>query len=255
MSQGNKIVIANWKNYTIKKQEIFSLLHSIAKLNLTQTQKVVICPSFLDICKALEFFHKHSVEGIEIGAQDISHLENDVVCTNDTKASCLKEIGCTYTLIGHSERRIHYAETDAVIRKKTAIALHNKLTPIVCIGETIEARSENRTAAFLQNQLSNSIPTQLDFSDVIVAYEPVWAIGTGKTPSIEEISKAVLAIRSVPGFKNTQVIYGGSVNEKNAASLGAISMNIELSGILVGSASINAAKFSAICQSFFNTAY
>ncbi len=205
--------------------------------------KAVICPPFLHVSSVVAAVAGSS---IAVGAQDCS-VEAKGAFTGDISVPMLIDAGCSYVIVGHSERRHGKGETDQVIRQKATAALNAGLKPIICVGEILAEREANQAESVVAKQLEGSLPA--DCSEIIVAYEPVWAIGTGKVASPKDvqnmhqsIQKAVSQLR--PHALLT-ILYGGSVNAENAAELLAIP---EVGGALVGGASLKAESFLAIAR-------
>ena len=210
--------------------------------------EVVICPPFTSLPAAV-----HAAEGtrIRIGAQNVYWVKEGAF-TGEISAPMIKDSGCTHVIIGHSERRQFFGETDETVMKKTVAALEAGLTPIVCVGERLEQREGGRTEAVLVEQFRGGIAglTPDQFARVIIAYEPVWAIGTGKTATPEIAAEAHRTIRSQvrTGFgaeaaNGVRILYGGSVKPDNVKSLMA---QPEIDGVLVGGASLDPVSFASI---------
>jgi triosephosphate isomerase len=181
--------------------------------------------------------------GVGLGGQDC-HPEPKGAFTGDISAEMLKDAGCSYAIVGHSERRHTCGETDANVRAKTVAAWRAGLVAIVCVGETRAEREAGRATVVVAGQLAGSLPDGADAGNLIVAYEPVWAIGTGLTPTLADIAEIHTAIRArIP--TGTRILYGGSVNPKNA---GEILAHGEVDGALVGGASLKAEDFWTIAQ-------
>jgi triosephosphate isomerase len=191
--------------------------------------------------------------GIGIGAQDC-HIEASGAFTGEISAEMLADCGASFVIVGHSERRSYFAETDGDVKSKAQAALRAGLTPIICIGETNSDRGAGRTLAVLKRQLSGSVPRQNDVagSALIIAYEPVWAIGTGLTPTLDDIAEVHSFIRGEldpilgpEGAARTLILYGGSVKPGNARDILAVE---NVGGALVGGASLKAADLLAIAN-------
>jgi triosephosphate isomerase (TIM) len=182
--------------------------------------------------------------GIALGGQDC-HPDPAGAHTGDISAAMLKDAGCAYVILGHSERRHEHHETDALVRRKVEAAWANELIPIVCVGETAAERDGGRTLAVIGGQLSGSLPAIPGARQLVIAYEPVWAIGSGRTPKQHEIAEVHAFIRSelggvTPSAATVRILYGGSVNAKNAPEILPIA-NVD--GALVGGASLDALSF------------
>lgn len=188
---------------------------------------------------------------IKIGGQDCHH-EISGSFTGDTSAAMLKKIGCQYVILGHSERRAGHFETSEIVGKKIRAALSEKITPIICVGESKEMREQSRHLEFVYKQIMNSVPTDVKFDKLVIAYEPVWSIGTGVVPSLEQISEMAKLIKKVfnekfQGLANDYfVLYGGSVTSLNSKEILSIH---GIDGLLVGKASLDAEEFFKICLS------
>ncbi len=212
--------------------------------------RVALCVPFTDLAAAVE-----AAKGtnIGIGAQNVHWAESGAF-TGEISAAMLKEAGVEYVVVGHSERRQYFGETDQTVLKRTLAALNAGLKPIVCVGETLAERESGKMQEVLKRQTEEGLKdvSAKQMQDVVIAYEPVWAIGTGKTATNEEANDAIGFIRSILANKfgntvadATYIQYGGSMNEKNAADL--LSMS-EIDGGLIGGASLVPQKFQAIVK-------
>lgn len=178
------------------------------------------------------------------GAQDVSAHEQGAF-TGEVGAAMLRDFGCRYAIVGHSERRQYHGETDAQVAAKAQRALALGITPIVCVGETLAEREAEQTEAVVKRQLAAVIHAVAHCtSEIVVAYEPVWAIGTGRTPTSDQIAEVHAALRA-QAPAGVRLLYGGSVNPANAASIFALA-NVD--GALVGGASLKAEDFGAIIR-------
>ena len=187
--------------------------------------------------------------GIEIGAQNICDEEFGAR-TGEISASMIKDLGCKFTLIGHSERRIFFHESNKIISKKLNQANNNSVMPILCIGETADENEKKNTYDVLELQINEALQGHNELSSLIIAYEPVWAIGSGKIPKPEEINSVHRMIKDVvqsrfPRIGLKAVLYGGSVNSKNASSL---FVQEYIDGALVGGASLDGKEFGQIAN-------
>lgn len=187
---------------------------------------------------------------IAVGGQDC-HQNASGAHTGDTSAAMLADLGCTYAIVGHSERRADHDESDAVVLAKAEAARTHALIPIVCVGETEAERDAGQTLDVVGRQIKGSVPEGLDGSTLVIAYEPVWAIGTGRTPTTDDVAAVHAHIRKVLSEKtadaaNVRLLYGGSVKPGNAVELMAVE-NVD--GALVGGASLKAGDFLAIARS------
>lgn len=195
---------------------------------------VAICPPFTLIAAAAK-----RAGPVSIGAQDC-HAVASGAHTGCISASMLTEAGATLCIVGHSERRTDNGETDSDVRAKAEAVIAAGMTAIVCVGETLQQRDDGEAIAVVRGQLAGSLPAILD--KTVVAYEPVWAIGTGRTPSVDDVAEMHLAIREIVG-PDVRILYGGSVKPSNAAELLVVD-NVD--GALVGGASLTAADFIPI---------
>lgn len=213
----------------------------------SETAQVVLCPPATLIVRLAEWL---AGTVVKIGGQDC-HSEEYGAYTGDISAPMLMDADCAYVIVGHSERRLHHGETDSVVCKKAASAIKAGLIPIICVGETDEERSTGRAQEVVGRQVRDCLPDGVAVSDFVLAYEPVWAIGSGKIPSDDDIAQMHAHILSVAakrtGLANTQiqVLYGGSVKPANAHALMAIN---GVSGVLVGGASLKAEEFCDIIK-------
>ncbi|UTA47026.1 triose-phosphate isomerase [Simiduia sp. 21SJ11W-1] len=186
--------------------------------------------------------------GIALAAQDVSDQLANGAFTGQCSGAMLKDVGCEYAIVGHSERREYQAESDALVAAKTKAALAAGVTPVVCVGETLTEREQEQTFAVVARQLAAVIEAVEDVSEIVVAYEPVWAIGTGKTATPEQAQAVHAAIREQLGSAGSRVsvLYGGSVKSANADEL---FKQPDIDGALVGGAALDSVEFSKICES------
>lgn len=241
------IIAGNWKMYNTPSKTR-ALIDELKPLVAGSRSEVVVCPPFVCLPAA-----KEAIEGtdIKLGAQDM-YWENEGAFTGEVSAEMLKEVGVEYVIIGHSERRQYFCETDATVNKKTMFAIKNGLVPIVCVGETLTQREQGITMQLVETQVTTGLAglDGVDPKRLVIAYEPVWAIGTGKTASSRDADEVIRFIRQVLGKMFTRefadkvrILYGGSVKADNASEL----MNMpDIDGGLVGGASLKAKEFSRI---------
>ena len=208
--------------------------------------EVVLCTPFTTHCAALCAFEN---TGISVGAQNMSQHESGAY-TGEVSGSQIKDLGLEYVIIGHSERREYYGETDCSVNAKTKAALANSLKPIVCVGETLEQREKGITFDLIALQIKSALYGLESLDDVVIAYEPVWAIGTGMTATPEDAQAVCKAIREVIAelycidtAKATSILYGGSMNDKNAVEL---LVQSDIDGGLIGGASLKPSSFAVI---------
>ncbi len=208
--------------------------------------ELLVCPPATAIAAAGDELAGSSVA---VGGQDC-HVAGSGAHTGDISAAMLRDLGCSYVIVGHSERRTGHGEGDALVHDKAAAARAAGLAPIICIGETEQERDDGRTLDVVLAQLSGSCPRDLGGTEVVIAYEPVWAIGTGRTPTAGEVQEAHAAIRNglashlgAGAGDEVRLLYGGSMKPDNAESLLALP---DVDGGLIGGASLNADDFLAI---------
>ncbi len=246
-----KIVAGNWKmnNEYNEGVSLFSEIVNMVRDERTGNQIAVICSPAI---------HLHSLAQlsngvVKIGAQD-SHQKESGAYTGEISAKMIKSTGAEYVIIGHSERRQYFAESDALLAEKTITALANDLTPIFCIGETLDERNNGSHFQVIETQLNNGVfgLSAEDFSKVVLAYEPVWAIGTGLTATPEQAQEIHAFIRAkveakygVQVANDTTILYGGSCNAKNAPELFS---QKDIDGGLIGGASLKSRDFTDIVK-------
>lgn len=223
-----------------------ALVKAIAPLVTEATCDVVVCVPAIDIPAVSEALKGTN---IRLGAENV-HFAEKGAYTGEISAAMLKEYGVEYVIIGHSERRQYFGETDETVNKRTLTALTAGLTPIVCVGETLEERETGKTEAVLHRQLEEGLKGVEDLTKLVVAYEPVWAIGTGKTATAAQANETIGYIRKTLGelfcekcAAKVRIQYGGSMNAGNCKELMA---QEEIDGGLIGGASLKAPDFSAI---------
>jgi triosephosphate isomerase len=239
-----KLVAGNWKmNGTRAALAELGPIASAAAA--APSLDVLICPPFTLVAEAIT-----KADGIAIGGQDC-HTSVKGAHTGCVAAAMLKDVGASYVIVGHSERRCDNGETDYEIRAKAEAAFAAGLTPIVCVGETEAERDDGRAGIIVANQLEGSIPSAGKAATLVVAYEPVWAIGTGRTPSCNDVAEMHALIRAKlvdllgEEGQGVRILYGGSVKPDNAAELMAVT---DVDGALVGGASLTAALFVPIIE-------
>ena len=249
-----KIVAGNWKmNKTF--QEADELINEIIEGLDDANQKavdVILCPPFTYMEMTTDYAQESDYT---VGAQNVSNFDSGAY-TGEVSASMLHSMGVEYCIIGHSERRKYFNETDEQLLSKTEILLKYNILPIFCCGELLPEREAGNHFEVVKSQIENTIfrLEPLDFAKVVIAYEPVWAIGTGVTATSEQAQEMHAFIRNLISdkfgkeiAKNTSILYGGSCNAKNARELFA---NPDVDGGLIGGASLVAADFLKIIESF-----
>lgn len=241
------IIAGNWKMNN-NRAEAKSLIEKLIPLAKDSTCGVVICVPFTNLETALSLTENTN---IEVGAQNC-HFEKNGAFTGEISAGMLVEMGVKYVIIGHSERRQYFAETDITVNKRTKSALDAGLKVILCVGELLEEREQNITEEIvsMQTKIALSNISEEQIKNIVIAYEPVWAIGTGKTATSEQANEVCAFIRTtVEKLYNKSVAdamtiqYGGSMNENNAAELLA---QPDVDGGLIGGASLVADKFAVL---------
>ena len=236
----DKIIVANWKlNGSLEFLKTF----------FDNFDKKLIDPSVCGIiCPPSIYFNKFSskIHPLFLGAQNCSNFENGAY-TGEISASMLKDNDCQFCIVGHSERREVFKETNEDIFLKIQNLIKKSINPILCIGENLDQKNNGDTKKVLYEQLSRSLPNESSNNSLIIAYEPIWAIGTGVTPTIEEIYDIHSFIKKdIKKFENYKLLYGGSVKSDNVKEI------IELEnvdGVLVGGASLNPFEFAKILNS------
>ena len=244
-----KIVVGNWKMYTTPEQAVeLAREISVARQGKPETQ-IVVCPPFTSLSSVSRILMG---TGIGVGAQNM-HWEDEGAFTGEISGKMLLTLGCTYVILGHSERRQHFFETDFIVNLKLKKALQVGLTPIVCIGETLEQREAGQTENVVKSQLFGSLAELSgdEFARTVLAYEPVWAIGTGRTATPKQAEEVHAFIRKIlqpsygPAVDNLTILYGGSIKPDNARELFLMS---DIDGGLVGGASLKAESFLKIIE-------
>lgn len=247
--QRQYLVAGNWKmNGSLETNR--SLITGIASQRThCANVEVLVCPPAVYLAQVRELIDGHP---INLGGQNVADQDKTGAFTGETHAAMLREMGCTYVIVGHSERRALYGETDAVVAAKFGVAQVAGLVPVLCLGETLEERDRDQTETALARQLG----AVLDrvgvgaFARAVIAYEPVWAIGTGRTASAGQAQAAhafirgLLAARDAKIAGSVRILYGGSVKPDNAAELFS---GQDVDGGLIGGASLKSGDFMAIC--------
>ena len=240
----NTLIVSNWKmNFNfIQTKDLVTKLKKIKynKVKLTN----VICPQFLLLPTLNEVLFESD---IILGAQDL-HFDLNGAYTGDTSIELIKDYNCKYSIIGHSERRTLHNESNIIIKKKVKLCLDNFVIPILCVGESIEQRKKNTYKDFILKQLTECIQ-KIKCSELVIAYEPIWSIGTGIIPKIEdiiEISELIFSFLKKKKIEKFQILYGGSVNSTNFKEINSIE---KISGALIGGASLKIDEMEKILTS------
>lgn len=246
-----KFIAGNWKmnNDIHESRELAkNIVNLYDSLNDKRDVEVLICPNFISLMSISQLLQGSK---IKLGAQNM-YFETKGAFTGEISPNMLKSAKVEYVILGHSERRQIFSETDDIVNKKIKSALENKLTPILCIGETLEERNKKVEKEVVKKQLVNSLKdiSSLDAQNIVVAYEPVWAIGTGEVATTEQANDMIKFIRETlkeifdeKVSQNIIILYGGSVNGQNANE---ILNKDDIDGVLVGGASLKADEFLKI---------
>ena len=238
--------IANWKMYgNLKSLNTLNKVIKFSKSKEIKKGRLIYCPPYTLISSFLKKFENCL---IDIGGQNCHESEDYGSHTGFVNSKMLKSSGANYVILGHSENR-QKGETDKLINLKIQSAIKAKLKIIFCIGETLKQKRDKKTNQVLNSQLKKGLKSIKKINDIIIAYEPVWSIGTGLIPSSEELSKSIKFIKSKFGKKSPKVLYGGSVNSKNIDQLKIIP---DIDGFLIGGASQNPKKFIDIIKKTIN---
>ena len=251
------LIVANWKmnpQDLVEARQIFNSLkkgmQSVGKRG--KNIEIIVCPPFLYLYEFLRGLRKIHI--IKLGAQNCFWEEGGAF-TGEISPKQLLNLGCQYVILGHSERRRYFGETDEIINKKIKKSLEFKLNPIFCVGENLQEREKGQTIMVLQTQTKEGLKkvTKKEVPKIIIAYEPIWAIGLGRACPINEAQSMGLLIKKIIAqmygrtvSKNLRVLYGGSVNSQNAADY---IKEAHLDGLLVGGASLKPAEFIRIVKS------
>lgn len=241
------IIAGNWK-MNMTPNEAKALVLELIPLVKDAKCEVVVCPPYVSLAAV-----KPLLEGtnIKLGAQNVHWAEKGAF-TGEVSAVMLKEIGAQYAIVGHSERRQYFGETDETVNKRAKAALAAGLVPIVCVGESLLERENGETDALVTGQVNRALEgiEAADVEKLVIAYEPIWAIGTGKTATKEQANETIAVIRAAVGAlygektaDAVRIQYGGSMNAANASELMSMS---EIDGGLIGGASLKAADFSKV---------
>lgn len=244
--KNGKFIVGNWKmNGALSSKILVSEIDDGCRDLLSENLQVGICPPFPIIANAIDWTWESP---IQIGAQDC-HYKNSGAHTGDVSPQLLNEIGAQIVILGHSERRADHFETDETVNSKAQNAIANNLLPIICVGESDEIRKAGRETEIVLAQIEKSCPKE--HSNIVIAYEPIWAIGTGKVASNDDILKMHCEIRAKlieiygDAGKKIKILYGGSVNSQNAKDI----LHIDnVDGALVGGASLKSPDFLAIIK-------
>ena len=246
MTNNNIYFVANWKMYgNLRSLNTLKKVINFSKLKLSRKVKIVYCPPYTLI---EQFIKKTNNSQIQIGAQDCHFINNHVAFTGRISANQLKMLGTKYIILGHSEKRLD-GDTNHIINKKIIVATKEKLKVILCVGETLKDKRDRNITRVIKKQLNSCLKKIKKLDNIIIAYEPVWSIGTGHVPTNLEIYKNVNFIKKFLNQKfkieKLKVLYGGSVNQKNIKTLSKIN---NINGFLIGGASQSANKLIDIVK-------
>jgi triosephosphate isomerase (TIM) len=244
------LIAGNWKMHKTIKEAVGLIEELKTELHQLRGADIAVCPPFTALSSAQE-----TLEGsnIHLGAQNM-YFENEGAYTGEESALILKDAGCRYVILGHSERRKIFGETDELINKKVKAALRYGLIPILCIGESLKERETEKTHQIITSQLDKDLKSidEKEAQKIVIAYEPVWAIGTGKTATDQQAQSAHAFIRdclkkrySLETAEKIKILYGGSVKPDNIEGLIG---QVDVDGALVGGASLDARSFSQIVK-------
>ena len=250
MTNKYKYFVANWKMFgDINTVNSINKVIKISKSRKFNKAKIIYCPPYTLINN---FVKKLKNTNIDVGAQNCHQSTLSGPFTGFINSKMIKNLGCKYVIIGHSESRIN-GDTDLLINMKIKSSLKNNLNVLFCIGETIKEKKAKKTKKILINQIKKGLWKIKNIRNIIIAYEPVWSIGTGLVPKNNELLDNILFIKKFLRknfkYKNTRVLYGGSVNPKNVKDLSEIN---QIDGFLIGGASQNSNKFIDIIKKTFN---
>ena len=243
-----KIIAGNWK-MNMLPNEAMSFITELEPYAKNAKCEIILCVPYTDLFYSLLTAQNTN---IKIGAQNM-HWEEKGAYTGEVSPNMLKCINVEYVIIGHSERRQYFAETDETVNKKIKSALNHGLKPIVCVGETLEQRENNMQDAIISNQIKAALKGIESIENITIAYEPIWAIGTGKVATKEDANNTIKIIRSTVKelygdnvAQNICILYGGSVKKENAKELFSTS---DIDGALIGGASLKVDEFAKIIES------
>jgi len=244
-----KLIAGNWKMNGLKEDAKALASAIFEKATTNMPFDMLVCPPM----NVLGFVAELPHDSVFVGAQDVAETtKSSGAFTGDVSATMVKDLGATWTLVGHSERRQYHGETNAVVKQKALNAIAAGLTTVICIGETLVEREAGQAVAVVRRQTRECVPAEVTPENCVIAYEPVWAIGTGKVPTAEDVAEIHAAVRDelaqVLGNEKAEkirILYGGSVKPENAKEL----LNVEnVDGALIGGASLKADSFWAIAE-------
>jgi len=247
------IIAGNWKMFKTTAETRTFISEFVPLVSGVSHCEIVLAPTFTALAVAAWALKSSTGSTVALSAQDV-YWEKEGAFTGEISVSMLLDAGCTYTIIGHSERRQFFGETDETVNRKVRTAIAGGLQAIVCVGETLAERDAGKAAEVVRRQVRNGLAqlTEVDLSPIIVAYEPVWAIGTGRTATPEvaagmhsEIRKTIGELFGAKAAAAIRILYGGSVKPNNISEL---MQREDIDGALVGGASLDPASFAAIVK-------
>jgi len=240
------LIAGNWKMYKTPSESIEFVEKLIKNLKNYEDRDILICPPFTSLYPVSQIIKNSSVK---LGAQNV-YFENEGAFTGEISPIMLKDIGVEYVICGHSERRNIFGETDEIINKKVKKVTENGMRPILCVGEKLDEREKGQTFEVVENQIRNCLSNFKDIEKLVIAYEPVWAIGTGKTALPQQAEEVHIFIRELIGkmynneiAENLIILYGGSVKPENIDQL---MKEKDIDGVLVGGACLKIDSFLRI---------
>ena len=235
------LIAGNWK-MNLKYDDIMNFKEILFNFKLNDHVEMAVFPQFPLLYSTKKILLNYN---IEVGAQTCSSELNGAY-TGDVSAEIISDIGCKYCIVGHSERRSFHNETNDFVKKASTLLLSKNIIPIICVGETLKIKNKKNTNQFVRSQIRECVPDNIS-SNLVIAYEPLWAIGTGKIPEYEEIFNVHnVIINELSYIENLKVIYGGSVNIKNCSKI--FELN-NVHGALIGGSSLKFKDFLAIYKS------
>ena len=250
MTNKYKYFVANWKMYgDIKTLNTLNKVIKFSKLIKFNNSKIIYCPPYTLLNS---FVQKLKKTKVDVGAQNCHYSDSNGPFTGSINSRMIKNLGCTYVIIGHSENRLN-GDDNNLINRKIKVSLSNNLKILFCIGETLKDKKNKKTKIILTNQIINGLKKIKNIKKIIFAYEPVWSIGTGIIPKKSELTENIYFIKKLLknrlNYKNPKVLYGGSVNQKNIKELSKVD---QIDGFLIGGSSQNPNKFIDIIKKTYN---
>jgi len=246
------IIVGNWKMYKTSSEAVTLVKELIDLVEDAKGVDAAVAPPFTALQSVAALLESGNTR-VGLGAQNM-HWEDEGAYTGEVSPAMLKELNVKYVIIGHSERRAYFGETDEGVNKKVAAAIAHRLTPIMCVGETLEEREEERTTEVVKRQIFGGLKDlkAQDVGQMVIAYEPIWAIGTGRSATAKDANDVIRHIRALVGSqfgqevaKEVRIQYGGSVKPDN---IGEFMAEPDIDGALVGGASLEAQSFAKIVQ-------